>query len=213
VNASNNSSSTLSSSSSLSSQQRSGGWIEEVYHVEHDFLVFTLALPNHPFSIDMFQSLAIVAPMFPNLTITVGSGYEFNELCKQFSVHSYPKMLFFEKGVLKGRYNKNVYTPGVVAAQIARWMSVDAPKANPFGTFSTADYLSYSITGVLSHAMPNNFEQLMRIVEEFDLGQPLEPIAGSVEWLSRYDKTIFFLSGLYWIVRMCTFVLNKIKKQ
>ena len=118
-----------------------------------------------------------------------------NELCKQFSVHSYPKMLFFEKGVLKGRYNKNVYTPGVVAAQIARWMSVDAPKANPFGTFSTADYLSYSITGVLSHAMPNNFEQLMRIVEEFDLGQPLEPIAGSVEWLSRYDKTIFFISA------------------
>jgi hypothetical protein len=46
--------------------------IDESKEKVHKFLIFTFLLPNHPFSHELYNSLVIAAPMFPNVTVVVG---------------------------------------------------------------------------------------------------------------------------------------------
>lgn len=88
--------------------------------VIHKYLVFALLLPQHPFSSDLAEALRVVAPMFPDITIVIGSAYEFRDFCSQYNVKSYPKLLFFHTGLLKHKY-KQRHNPWELAQQFARW--------------------------------------------------------------------------------------------
>lgn len=71
------------------------------YHESHEivseFLAFALLLPGHPFSDDLYFSIVTVAPMYPRVIFVIGNAHEFTELCAQYGVRSFPKLLFFQK--------------------------------------------------------------------------------------------------------------------
>ena len=62
-----------------------------------EFLAFALLLPEHPFSNDLYSSVVTIAPMYPQIVFVVGNAYEFTELCAQYGVRSFPKLLFFQE--------------------------------------------------------------------------------------------------------------------
>jgi hypothetical protein len=100
------------------------------HEIIHEYLAFALLLPDHPFSNDLYQSLTVISPMFPNVNIVVGNGYEFSDMCVQYSIKSFPKLLFFKKGLLIGRYNNN-QNAYELSAQFSKW-SQSFPKALPY---------------------------------------------------------------------------------
>ena len=123
-----------------------------------EFLAFTLLLPDHPFSSDLYYAIAAVAPMFPRVTFVlgvhlcvfnvmsisvflyllnccnIGNAHEFSELCTQYGVRSFPKLLFFHKGILRGKHTKN-HEAGDLAAEISKWTKL-LPRAFPVTRFS-----------------------------------------------------------------------------
>lgn len=68
----------------------------------HKYMAFGLLLPSHPFSDDLIYNLKVVAPMFPQVKLVVGNGYQFKYLCSQYGVNSFPQLLLFTEGLLKG---------------------------------------------------------------------------------------------------------------
>jgi len=68
--------------------------------VVHPFLVFALLLPNHPYSLQLKQTLNIVAPLYGNITTIIGDALEFSDFCNEYHVKSFPKILFFKQGFL-----------------------------------------------------------------------------------------------------------------
>ena len=69
----------------------------ESHEVVSEFLAFALLLPGHPYSRDLYFSVVTVAPMYPRVIFVIGNAYEFTELCAQYGVRSFPKLLFFQK--------------------------------------------------------------------------------------------------------------------
>ena len=177
----------------------------------HNYLAFAMMLPKHPFSSDMYKSLVTVGPMFPEVTIVMGSGYEFLDMCAQYSVRSFPQLLFFKKGLLQGRY-VGEHRPDLLAGQFARW------------------------TKSLPRSLPNAYQDL-RLVKKKDLsanqtlfspgsvlfqreifGQNItmkvpfssEPIVGSIEDLVPYDSVVIMLAGIYTIGRLMYWLYKSI---
>ena len=73
------------------------GKIYESDEIVSEFLAFALLLPGHPFSSDLYLSIVTVAPMYPRVIFVIGNANEFTELCAQYGVRSFPKLLFFNK--------------------------------------------------------------------------------------------------------------------
>ena len=92
---------------------------------EHQYLL----LPNHPFSADLYQELKIVGSMFPTVSFAVGNGYEFTDLCVQYGIQNFPKLLFFKNGLLHAAY-RGEHTAAEIAAHLSVWTS-SLPKAIP----------------------------------------------------------------------------------
>jgi len=165
----------------------------------HEYLAFAILLPNHPFSSDLYYALATIAPLFPSVTVVVGNGYEFSEMCAQYNVRSFPKLLFFKKGILVGRYKK-LFEPGKLGAQFAKWTN-SLPIALPISRRS----LSVPIKTKNSELSLKNFWATL----EPWTPPPNEPIVGSVERLVSWDPIIFLLSGLYTILRIAWHLFSK----
>ena len=99
--------------------------------IVHKYFGLALLLPDHPFSSDMSRALVTVGTLYPMVSFSVGNGYEFNDLCIQYGVTSFPKLLFFKNGLLLGTY-KGAHDVGSLAAQVSKWTKM-LPQAVPLG--------------------------------------------------------------------------------
>jgi len=169
--------------------------------VVSEFLAFTLLLPDHPFSSDLYYALTAVAPMFPRVTFVIGSAHEFHELCSQYGVRSFPKLLFFHKGILRGKHSR-AHEAGALAAEIAKWTKL-LPKSFPIDRkLVTAVATSSSLKSRKPPDERGNFSFSDFLSWLPDIGPSIEPIAVSHEALVKWDRLIFFLSGLYVVGRI-----------
>ena len=97
--------------------------------VVHRFLAFAILLPQHPFSSDLLESLRLVTPLYPHVAVVIGSAHDFAEFSTQYTVRSYPKLLFFAQGLLKHKFKGN-FNPWELAAQFSLWTNT-LPRALP----------------------------------------------------------------------------------
>ena len=90
----NNSSNNRSNNTSTSNNSSNTNVSSSTREVVHAYLAFALLLPgDHAFSQDLYRALTTVAPMFPSITTVVGSGHDFKELCSQYNIRSFPKLV------------------------------------------------------------------------------------------------------------------------
>ena len=101
--------------------------------VIHEYLAIALVLPQHPFSRALIDSMRIVAPMYPQVVVFFGIATEFQSLCSQYGVRSFPKLLLFHKGLLVDKHtnvNGEKYKPAKLAKRFSRWTN-SLPRSNP----------------------------------------------------------------------------------
>lgn len=161
--------------------------------VVHNYFGLALVLPNHPFSNDLSRALATVGTMFPAATFSVGNGHEFGDLCVQYGVSSFPKLLFFKNGLLMGFYD-GAHDAASVASQISKWTKT-LPQAVPFKSSSVHDYNINSFMGI----------------------KPKQPVLEPLIFLNKmgqrlqfdFGLLLFYISGAYCLFRViCLFRRN-----
>ena len=207
--------------SSVSSAKRGASASEDPSPAETQFLALGLALPGHPFSADMYESLRRVGPMFPQLTIAVGNGYEFSSLCSQFGIKSFPKLLFFKKGIFEGHYDRVGFTPDALARQLMKWSTALKPHAAPIGQgFKSSDRVDTITVDVVRQHIEKYLLATSSITWSNAstssansptgsgtlLGPTLEPIAGSTAFLQPYELVLFASCALYSLARFICFL-------
>ena len=100
----------------------------------HNYFGMALLLPNHPFSAQFSMIIKSVSIIYPSINFATGNGYEFTDLCIQYGVQSFPKLLFFKNGLLIGSYRGD-HDVSSVAAQVAKWTH-SLPSAIPVDAVS-----------------------------------------------------------------------------
>lgn len=189
---------------------------EERDRMQKRFLIVAIALPGHPPSADMYESLRIVSPMFPQLTTVIGNGYEFTNMCNQFSIKTFPKLLFFDSGILKGHYTFGFgggdasFNPERLTRKIMRWGGDEMlPRATPTSIFKSSDHVE-TIDKLLAQVGRASWvDEPVNTMHRL-LGPTVEPIAGSIGALQRYESMLFifcaiytFARFIYWLFRRC----------
>ena len=177
----------------------------------HKYLAFALLLPKHPFSSDLFLSLMSAGPMFPSVTIVSANGYNFEEMCRQYNVRSFPQLFFFKDGLLTDTY-RGVHSAPAVAAKLANWTNT-LPKALPIPfadlgrhTYTGKNndkYYFWSPKTVLFSSEVLGYAVTMRVPH------PTEPIMGTLEHLVPYESLIFILVGVYVLCRIVYFAMKE----
>lgn len=162
----------------------------------HEHLAISLLLPNHPFSEDLHNAISMVGPMFPSVVFVVTNAFEFKDFCAQYNVHAFPKLLFFKKGILAGRYTGK-HTVDSLAAQIAHWTE----------TFPS----SYPIVPSISLLIPlrpaqrlsqNNGSFIPLLIGNLMSGPSTEPFKAHIEiGTGLYDNHLLFISLLYIVAK------------
>lgn len=107
--------------------------ISELSTEEHkEDLLFAIILPGHPYSHELLKSLAVVGPLFPQLTgIVYGNGLEFTEMCMKYNIKSFPKLILFREGKLFKVYKGENYEVKQLATVLSRWLRV-FPAGRPY---------------------------------------------------------------------------------
>lgn len=159
-----------------------------------EFLSFSLLLANHPFSSDLYHAVAQIAPMFPRVTFVVGFALDFGDLCAQYNVRSFPKMLFFHKGMLKGKHSR-AHEAGALVAELSKWTKL-LPQSHPVKRRAIL-----SKVAPLSVQFNYTWNSMLAWVES-KTGPSVEPIAVSSKFLVQHDALIFILSGVYVVFRI-----------
>lgn len=163
--------------------------------VIHNYFGLALLLPDHPFSADLSRAVTAVGAIFPTVTFSIGNGYEFSDLCMQYGVHSFPKLLFFKNGILTETY-RGQHDLNSVAAQVSKWTK-QLPRAIPLTREATT----------VTTARPTIFER-----------NTLDPKMDPVIYMSSSimgipfisDRYVFFSSAAYCTLRfMYLFVYCK----
>lgn len=175
--------------------------------IVHKYLAFAILLPKHPFSVDLYKALLSVGPMFPSVSFVAGTGYEFTDMCAQYNVRSFPQILFFKDGLLKGRFDGE-HSPERLASKLAGWTNT-FPRAYPS---TTNEYKL--LTAAAQKAMEHNSRWWSPTPRQVLFTLPLlgynitgrvpysaEPIVGTFEALVPYDSWLFVVSGLYVLIR------------
>lgn len=177
---------------------------EKSKEIIHKYLAFALLLPKHPFSTDLLRSLITAGPMFPSVTIVSGNGYDFKDMCRQYTVRSFPQLFFFKDGLLTGTYDGAHNVPEVVS-RLAIWTN-SLPKALPTVNSKVE---SFKYSGQQYHFWVPEAELFSftifghKIVAK--VPHVTEPIMGSMEFLVPYDLPIFILSGCFVLGRSIYF--------
>ena len=211
------------SSSAVNSSETSLNDTRPTHEVIHRFLVFAVLLPQHLFSTDMLESLRIVTPLFPDVTVVIGSAHEFVEFCAQYNVRSYPKLLFFKQGMLKNKYRGNL-NPWELAEQFSLWTesmprAIPDPgppykwvlptrvgaevKAAPMGPLGrlTPPHIGSFINRTTNMMYSAN----VSIGERFWFmmySRTFEPFAATSEFLVKHDPKITLLCGVFVVSRL-----------
>jgi hypothetical protein len=178
-----------------STSSGSGGGDDESRgdEVISEFLSFSLLLANHPFSSDLYHAVAQIAPMFPRVTFVVGFALDFGDLCAQYNVRSFPKMLFFHKGLLKGKHSR-AHEAGALVAELSKWTKL-LPQSHPVKRRASSKDVPSSVQ------FNYTWNSMLAWVES-KAGPSVEPIAVSSKFLVQHDALIFILSGLYVVFRI-----------
>ena len=176
----------------------------------HKYLAFAILLPKHPFSADLFKALLAVGPMFPSVSFVSGTGYDFTDMCAQYNVRSFPQILFFKDGLLKGRFDGE-HTPERLAFKLAEWTNLfprsypsthneyEAISVNARKNLPTS-WWSFTPRSVLFNLPVFGYNVTARVPYS------TEPIMGTFEFLVPYDSFVFIAAGLYVIARSIYFL-------
>ena len=178
------------------------------HEIIHKYLAFALLLPRHPFSAELHDILRIVAPMFPFVTVVIGNGYEFNSLCTQYGVRSFPKLLLFKNGILTEKYVSD-RTPETLALRFAKWTN-SLPQAIPTKKFHDANS---NLSEDKKRVKVSEQTEITKFFNLPDPGPSVEPVVGFFEDLADWDVTIFFISGVYALVRLLSIAYFIIRKR
>jgi len=169
--------------------------------IVHKYLVFALLLPRHPFSAELYHHLSVVAPMFPSITVVYGNGYHFQELCTQYGVRSFPKLLLFNNGTLTEKYSRK-RSPEKLAAYFSKW-SNSLPRSIPV----EKDFALDPHPSLLRRALVDKLIEY-RLHSSQEHENILEPTAGLMEPLSEWDSSVFVCCSVYAIVRLGSLVYS-----
>lgn len=187
----------------------------------HDFLLFALLLPDHPFSEEVSDILSSVAPMYPHVTTVIGNAYEFPDICSKYLVHSFPKLLYFKAGIFSG-FNEERLSASSLSGSIAKWthslprtlpLSLGV-KQSPDGRLATVPTETYVeswlpiSSGSIQYINAFNFSLFKGVYHHLQIPVPranMEPFLGSVEAYNNWNNFAFISAGVYAIVRL---VLN-----
>lgn len=112
-----------SSSSSLGRGRRGSQRPNDVLKLEEQtdedknatFLAFLLVLKHDPFSEQMEAVLEAAAPAFPQVMVVKGDAQLFTAFATQYSIRSFPRLLFFRNGLLMKKF-RGERSPAAVAA-------------------------------------------------------------------------------------------------
>jgi hypothetical protein len=174
-----------------------------------------MLLPKHPYSSDLYQAVSVVAPMYPHITVVMGSAYDFRDMCAQYVVRSYPQLLFFKKGLLLSRY-EGEHTPEALAQQFAQWTQ-SLPQALPKPKKDVILVRKNDALGTnkaISRFAPDKVvyhQELFGKNITVTVPYSSEPIMGSIEALVPYDSIILILSGVYTAVRLGYYLYSQFR--
>jgi hypothetical protein len=91
---------TKSSAASSTSPSESTAGSEKL----HNYLIFAIILPDHPFSIELVQIITVLAPLFPRVQFIIGEYSEFSDIMNKYLVTNYPAVLLFKNGIFMNQY-------------------------------------------------------------------------------------------------------------
>lgn len=199
----------------LDDDYESGQTKDNTSDIIYDFMAFAMLLPDHPFSHDLYTALSYVGPMFPNVNVVIGSGYEFKEMCSQYGVRSFPKLMFFTKGHLTSKY-KGELEPSILAGEIARWTK-SYPRAFPIAMNDWKHQMSKIVPSYKRNVHSQHVNDLISTLNIFGMEIPIrlppstEPIMGSAESLVEWDNsgTMLIISCVYVILRFFWWVWSR----
>jgi hypothetical protein len=224
ANQSDNSNGSLpstTSSSAVNSSETSLNDTRPTHEIIHRFLVFAVLLPQHLFSTDLLEALRIVTPLFPDVTVVIGSAHEFVEFCAQYNVRSFPKLLFFKQGMLKNKYRGNL-NPWELAEQFSLWTEL-MPRAIPdpgppykwiLPTRVGAEVKAAPLPlgrftpphiGSFINRTTNVFSANASIGTRFWYmlySRNFEPFSATSEFLAKHDPKITLLCGVFVVSRL-----------
>eukprot|EP01038_Epipyxis_sp_PR26KG_P007762 gene7762-10547_t len=198
--------------------------------VIHEHLIFGLLLPKHPFSIRVKHQLSIISPMFPSVSVVIGNAYEFKELAARYYISSFPKVLYFRRGIYINYYDGEQTLIGLTS-KIANWTS-SLPASLPLktkitiklpslGKITISDLLwlnSFSFHNPLvTHT--SNSSKLKSITLPFNMtsfnelyipipSSNMEPFLGSVEQFENWDRVFFIASVIYCCFRFYMWITD-----
>lgn len=180
--------------------------------VIHRYLAFALVIPQHAFSRELVDSIQIVAPMFPSITMYFGIAHEFSDLCAQYGVRSFPKLLLFQNGLLVKKYGDS-RDAGTLAQQFTRWTSelpcsIPVPIRQRFNTNEPYYHYNRSWFRYISDSSPSSphiqaaIGGVDSILVQASAGRSVEPMVTLSPSVRGWDFEIFLFSGLYVFVRL-----------
>lgn len=198
----NNHSHTYSNRSTQKSQS------DDDEHKIHRYLAFALVLPQHPFSRELVDTIRTVAPLYPHITFYFGIGYEYQDLCAQYGVRSFPKLLLFHDGLLSAKHGRD-RDPGSVAYQLSKWTN-ELPRAIPMRQVDirkrqvTRPYYHYNSSLWFAVGPTSSWvvKAADNILVKASYGQSVEPLVALSPIAVKWDFEIFIFSGLYVLVRL-----------
>eukprot|EP01039_Chlorochromonas_danica_P002995 gene2995-3268_t len=172
----------------------------------HEYLVFGLFLPDHPFSTEVHHLLNTVSSMFPHITMVHGNGYDFRDMVQKYSVQSFPKLILFRHGLYLDEYSGD-YTAPALASYLAVWTK-RFPKTYPRLLSPPAPLPSYRLLPIPSPFF-FNYSDPYGIIEKIKQSKGLllpypnlEPFIGSTREYAFWDSTVLLLSAIYCLVRL-----------
>lgn len=196
----------------------------------HEYLAFALLLPNHPFSQEMVDAILPIAPLFPSITIYFGYAYEFQDLCSQYGVYSFPKLLLFRNGLLTSKFERK-RRPQAIAMEFSIWtnslpiatlyrpiyqyiMHEDTkfiPKkwnnqVNAAGIFSSNTPPPWSSKSTSNNKYSKYYNKwdfrIVQSLKEIDFTRSVEPFASVSKRASLYEMAAYALCIVYLSMRM-----------
>lgn len=243
----NNNNTSTNGHSSSSNSKDNGSKIddddlEDSRTMIHQFMAFALVLPQHPFSSELIHALRVTAPMFPQIHVVVGNGYEFSSMSTQYGISSYPQVLLFTKGFLRTKlHHRAAVNVTNLALEFATWTK-SFPSTYPniptsikrssnhnklsydyFNrTFYQFDNFLFGCTGqntTLCDMLVNLAQYLDNtrnyLLKRIVLRHSLEPIMGTLESAIEMDKYGYFWlsSGCYVFIRALFLLWQYIKRR
>jgi hypothetical protein len=175
--------------------------------------------------------------MYPGVATVVGNAHEFHEMCSQYQIRSFPKLLMFKDGYLLGRYEKFAGDAPALAQQFARWTK-QLPKARPLAPSKEPQQVlrrqrlmrDITATGPIGHLVARvlsfvaaRVPQSIRLLA-VDIGNrselrvfrrlvqvfmqyPMEPFVGTFANSAEYDAVMYIFCVLYVASRLVAWLM------